>query len=111
MSEWLPLSQLLQQPLQATPAASMPQVAPRGTGPSPPSLHWALVLLLGMITGLFTTIWMFIQASFVKKLDPQTKATMLYARGLVAVLAGSLIAVRFAALAAPPLQNHDATGP
>jgi GYF domain 2 len=111
MSEWLPLSQLLQQPLQATPVAQIPQVAPRGTGPIPPSLHWALVLLLGMFTGLFTTVWMFIQASFIKKIDPQNKATMLYALGLVAVLAGSAIAVIFAILAAPRLQNQDASGP
>jgi hypothetical protein len=104
MSEWLPLSQLLQQPLQPTPVA---QVTPRGTGPIPPSLHWALVLLLGMFTGLFTTVWMFIQAAFVKKIDPQSKATMLYIAGLVAVLAGSFVAVIFAIIVAPRLQNQD----
>lgn len=111
MSEWLPLSQLLQQPLQAAPLAPAASTVPCRTGPIPPSLHWALVLVLGMITGLFTTVWMFIQASFVKKIDPQNKATMLYALGLVAVFAGSAIAVIFALLAAPRLQDQDASGP
>jgi hypothetical protein len=104
MSEWLPLSQILQQPLQAAPVAP---ATPGRTGPIPPSLHWALVLLLGMVTGLFTTIWMFIQSSFIKKIDPQSKATMLYALGLVAVLVGSVIAVIFGVLLAPRFQNED----
>lgn len=108
MSEWLPLSQLLKEPLQATPVAP---VAPRATGPVPPSLHWALVLVLGMVTGLFTTIWMFIQSTFVKKIDPQSKATVLYALGLVAVLVGACVAVIFGILAAPRFQNQDASAP
>lgn len=108
MSEWLPLSQLLQQPLQPTPLI---QTQPRGTGPIPPSLHWALVLVLGMITGLFTTVWMFIQAAFVKKIDPQSKATMLYTVGLIAFVGGTIIAMIFAIVLAPRFQNQDASAP
>lgn len=44
----------------------------------PPSLHWAVVLVLSMFTGIFGTIWAFVQAAWVKKIDPQSKAIALY---------------------------------
>lgn len=58
-------------------------VAPAVTaGPTPPDLHWALVLLIAVFTcGLFQTIWLFVEAAFVKKIVPQTK-------GLVFVIIG-----------------------
>ena len=41
----------------------------------PPSMHWGLVLLLGVVTcGIFLIIWIFVEAAFVKKIDPETKA-------------------------------------
>jgi hypothetical protein len=46
-----------------------------GSLPQPPSLHWGLVLLFGVLTcGIFLIIWVFIQAAFVRKLDAQSKA-------------------------------------
>src|SRR5437660_12486759 len=58
MAEWLPLSQLLNPGKSSPPPAIRqgpfaPGTPPHGTGPIPPSLHWALVLVLGMITGIF----------------------------------------------------------
>ena len=44
--------------------------APDG-GLMPPSLHWALVLVISIFCGFFALVWLFVQASFVKKLDPQ----------------------------------------
>jgi hypothetical protein len=66
--------------------------APRVANVSPPSLHWAIVLLLSWITwGIFGTVWMFVQSSWVKKIDPHNKATGYYVGSLVfAVLAASV---------------------
>lgn len=48
-------------------------------GPNPPNLHWLLVLLLSYITcGIFGYVWMFIQANFVKKIDPASPARMFF---------------------------------
>ncbi len=61
-----------------------PPPASAQPGRIPPSLHWALVLLLSLVTcGIFHMIWMFVEASFVKKLRPDCKAVMMYAIGLV----------------------------
>lgn len=47
------------------------------TGPIPPSLHWALVLILSIASlGLFSWIWIFVQARFVKKIDPAGYASL-----------------------------------
>jgi len=46
--------------------------------PTPPSLHWGLVWLFTMLTfGIFRIIWPFIQANWVRKIDHQSKATLL----------------------------------
>lgn len=55
------------------PPAAMP-VAPApviGAGPVPPSMHWFLVMLLGSLTmGIFSIVWAFKIAGFVKKVSP-----------------------------------------
>lgn len=44
---------------------------PPDTGPVPPSLHWALLLLLSIATlGVFAWIWVFVQARFIKRIHP-----------------------------------------
>ena len=58
---------------QAVPAqaAAAPMAAP-SAGPIPPNLHWALVLLISLFTfGLFGLVWIFVETSFVKRLDPR----------------------------------------
>jgi hypothetical protein len=43
--------------------------------PDPPNLHWGLVLLIGICTcGIFFVIWDLVQALWVKRVQPQTKA-------------------------------------
>jgi hypothetical protein len=50
----------------------------------PPSLHWALILLIACFTsGLFITIWGFIQANWVKSIDPTSRAVRDLAIGVV----------------------------
>lgn len=60
-------------------AAPVPESA--AAGPVPPNLHWGLVLLLAIFTGVFGYVWFFIQASFVEKLDPSSRIlrTLMYA--------------------------------
>jgi GYF domain 2 len=46
--------------------------APTISGPVPPDFHWALVLVIGLFVGIFSLVWLFIEASFVKKIRPQS---------------------------------------
>ena len=98
MSEWLPLTQILNQ----STGAVFPQTVlsgpaqPHGAGPVPPGLHWLIVLVVGMFTGVFHYVWMFVQAAFIKKIDRQSKAMLLYILGLVAIAGGAAVALVFA---------------
>jgi hypothetical protein len=69
-------------------AYSAPGYAPPvygGAGANvPPSLHWAIILLIACFTsGLFITIWAFIQANWVKSIDPASRAVRDLAIGVV----------------------------
>jgi uncharacterized membrane protein len=56
--------------------ASVP--APSPNTPTPPNMHWAVVLVLSWVTfGLGALVWYFKQALFVRKLDPSSKAVMM----------------------------------
>ena len=49
------------------------------SGPVPPGMHWAMVLLLSIVTfGIFSLYWALKQANFVKRLDPTNPADKLY---------------------------------
>jgi hypothetical protein len=106
MAGWVPVSQVLGPAQPAAPAAPaafqvptpapMPAFqAPASAGysqagsaayPAPPSLNWALVLVLAVVTcGVFPLIWMFIQASFVKKIDRECKAIPMFIVGLIVI--------------------------
>lgn len=92
MPEWVPVAQVLGASMPAA-APTAPTAYPGGfagdagpayaTGamayPDPPNLHWALVLVIGIFTcGIFTLAWLFIQASWMRKVDPRSKALFLY---------------------------------
>jgi len=48
--------------------------------PTPPSLHWALVLLFTILTGgFFVLVWIFRQAAWVRRIDPTCKALFVLA--------------------------------
>lgn len=89
--DWVPVAQVLG---IATPATSAPLVASPGAPPAypptaiiypdPPNLHWALVLVLGIFTcGLFSLVWMFVQAAWMRKVKPDSKALNYYIAGMV----------------------------
>ncbi len=61
----------------------------RSTLPGPPTLHWALVWVFATLTlGLFGYIWLFIQANWVRRVDRDSKATLLLTLGIVATVVG-----------------------
>lgn len=60
--------------------------------PMPPSLHWGLLLLLTVMTfGIFGIIWPFIQASWVRKIDGGSKATLMLALAFIAFVVGEIV--------------------
>src|ERR1051325_9971657 len=80
MPQWLPVGQVLApQPAAAGVAPPYSYAPPQPIGapgvyaPSlPPDLHWALVLLFTIVTfGIFGIVWVFIEASYVKRVDPR----------------------------------------
>lgn len=104
--QWMPLARLLATPPPPPPshsaAAPLPfvprtfAVDPTGNtsldaptaetahpSPPPPSLHWSLVFIFGLLSGMLVwLVWPFIQSTFVKKIDPLSKATRRYAFGM-----------------------------
>jgi GYF domain 2 len=80
MSEPLPVSQIIgtisvpQAPVSRGPVSLAPEY------PDPPNLHWALVLLFGVIScGRLISVWDLVQAAWMKKVTPQSKAIYYYA--------------------------------
>lgn len=71
------------------------------SGHMPPDLHWALVWLIGSFTcGIFNIVWMFIEASFVKKLKPDNNAIMFLVAGMVAQILAFVVVFGLAMQAA-----------
>lgn len=107
MSEWLPVAQILG---GATSALAQPPVPPSGYAPypaaaagvypDPPNLHWALVLLIGIFTcGIFIIVWDIIQAVWMRKVVPQSKALFYYIAEIVISFVGNMVRVMIFAVA------------
>lgn len=108
MAAWVPAGQLFGSATQADFLIPPPQppstpAAPAPTGqagviarvqtsaPPPPKLHWVLVLLFTVLTlGIFYIVWMFVQSAWVKRIDPESKATTLLAVYVVLAVAGQV---------------------
>jgi hypothetical protein len=93
MPDWVPVSQLLAAsgaaiPAPATPA--YPTAYPTSTipYPDPPNLHWGLVLLIDIFTcAIFQVVWNIVLATWVKKIEPTSKAIVFYVVATVLVFA------------------------
>lgn len=89
MTDWNPVSQVIGTitvPQAPSPGAYAPY-APLADFPDPPNLHWGLVLLFSVLTcGLFVYIWDIVQASYVKRLKPDSKALFYYIPAIILVL-------------------------
>jgi len=133
MTDWVPVSQVIGNIPVPVPAAAMPVANPAyggvpvygggtgypaaatvyggaaaapavATGPIPTDFHWALVLLLGIVTcGLFNHAWMVVEAAFTRKLKPESKGLLLVILGIVGIFFGGFMNGFMRAL------THDAT--
>ena len=64
--------------------ASVRPISEANTYPDPPNLHWGLVLLFGIIScGLFSVVWDIVQAAWLKRIEPESKALYIYIGGAV----------------------------
>jgi hypothetical protein len=71
-------------PTGFTPAAP---VSMAQTYPEAPNLHWGLVLLFTLLTcGIFIYVWDIVQAVWLKKIEPESKALYIYLGGDFVVL-------------------------
>ncbi|HEU0369259.1 MAG TPA: GYF domain-containing protein [Candidatus Acidoferrum sp.] len=108
LMDWVPVSQVIgnipvpaaAQPAPAAPAAyAAPAVSPY---PPPPNLHWGICLLLSIVTcGIFSVVWIMVEALWVKKVRPASKAVTyfaivigLYVLYLVLSISGAVSAAR-----------------
>lgn len=90
-TDWLPVSQVIGNiPVpQAAPAPTQASIAAAAAAqyPAPPSLHWALVLLLGIVTcGIFLWVWAIVQANWVRKVQPNSKGMVLWSFAILCSL-------------------------
>jgi hypothetical protein len=76
---------------------AQPAYAGQSGGPLPPDLHWGLVLLFGVLCGIFMWVWIFVQANFVKKLRPDTKCMLFYGLGVAGIVLGYIVIIAGAA--------------
>lgn len=85
-TEWIPVSQVVGT-IAVTPPPAAAAYVPAANYPDPPNLHWALVLLFTFLTcGLFYYVWALIQAAWMKRVQPASKALFYYIAGLVSVV-------------------------
>lgn len=133
MAQWTPLAQVMTSGAPppaaapqygAPPPASVPPygyspqygaapVRPTGFSPMPPDLHWGLVWLFGFLTaGIFIIVWLFMEASYVKKLDPQNNSMTMLIVGLVLFpLAGIFFLVALFGMRRSLLNYYNLTEP
>jgi hypothetical protein len=101
-SEWIPVSQIAGQRAAVPPFAAVPPPEAYGAAasaypagvpayPDPPGLHWALVLVFGLLTcGLFIVVWDIVQAVWMRRVNPRSNALFLYLAGDAVNIFGSV---------------------
>ena len=62
--------------------------------PDPPNLHWGLVLLISIVTNqLFLVIWEFVQAAWLKKVQPDATALSKYITAYALAFGGIIVLI------------------
>jgi hypothetical protein len=108
MPSWTPLAQLLG--LAASPAPPPVYAPPLSGANQPPSLHWAIVLVVAAFSsGLFITVWAFIQANWIKSIDPASRATRDLIFGIVFPIAGIIVFIPLAAVGGMKLSSDTSS--
>lgn len=60
--------------------------------PAPPQLHWALVLLFAIFTlGIFMIVWIFVQSTWARKINPASNASAQFAFYVALAVASQLL--------------------
>jgi hypothetical protein len=99
MTDWVPVIQILGNipaPVPVGPAASEISVPEQQLVPLPPNLHWAIVLVLGIVTRqLFNLVWALIQANWARKLINDNKPMVLVAMYPAGMIAGVIAGIAF----------------
>ena len=118
MTEWVPVSQVIGNIPVPVPATAIPPqpgamyggpmyggpvyggaplsygvqtMAPTYT-PVPPDFHWALVLLIGVLTcGFFVSAWLIVEAAWIKKIKPRNNALFFIIFAICGVYIGTII--------------------
>ncbi|WP_130619810.1 DUF4339 domain-containing protein [Dyella amyloliquefaciens] len=79
---------------EPTSAYRAPAEAPDEDLPPAPSMHWGVLLLLGIVTlGIFTLVWPFMQANWVRKIDKDSKAMLWLGIGVVCLVVGEVVSI------------------
>jgi len=99
MNDWVSVSQIMGNIPAASVTAAGAAVAPAlepQLVPLPPNLHWAIVLILGLVTRqLFNLVWALIQANWARKLTGDNKPMVLVAMYPAGMVAGVLTMVLY----------------
>jgi len=102
MTDWVPVSQVIGNiPVPVSPPAGG-TVYPGGTpgygaagavaGPVPPDFHWALVLLISIVTcGLFWWAWLIVEAAWIRKIKPTSRGLLFALLALAGAFVGGFI--------------------
>jgi hypothetical protein len=100
MTEWVPVSQILGNIPAPALAAAAPAAPAVEIVALPPNLHWAILLLLVILTrpylGFFNWIWAFVLANWARKLSRNNKPMVLVAMYPAGFMA-AVLAVGFGA--------------
>jgi hypothetical protein len=94
MTEWVPVSQVIGNIPVPAPAPTAASVAAAAAAlyPAPPSLHWAIVLLLGIVTcGIFLWVWAIVQANWVRKVQPASKGMVFWSFAILLSLVNGVL--------------------
>jgi hypothetical protein len=99
MNDWVSVSEVLGNipALERTGNGIATVIAPEPQlVPLPPNLHWAIVLILGIITRqLFNMVWALVQANWARKLTGDNKPMVLVAMYPAGMVAGILTTVLY----------------
>jgi hypothetical protein len=78
---WTTVGDILAQASQYTPLPvppAYPGISAPGSVPLPPNLHWAVVLLIGIVFSPFLIGWQIYQTVWVRNIDKESKALLYY---------------------------------
>ncbi len=108
MTDWVPVSQVLGDIPVPVPAAAIPVAAgtvyggtsaygvatapAMAAGPVPPDFHWALVLLLTIVTcTIFQTAWLIVESVWIRKIKPDSKGLFMVLGAIGCYFVGGFI--------------------